>query len=209
MSKTSQLVDRDSFHQMLNQWDESVPLTLAATDIDEFHPINQGYGREVGDKVIALVQKTLEQSLTGLVARTPLVTHTGGDEFACALPGLSPEEALIQLEEIRQFLANKQHDFGGVKLPVRLSIGIANFPQHVQDPKDLIKAVDEALMRAKREGRGKIAIYVEDKMVLKSNYYSKAQLARLSTLSERLGRTEAALLREALLDLLDKYRGEL
>ncbi|MER3461590.1 MAG: GGDEF domain-containing protein, partial [Armatimonadota bacterium] len=65
---------------------------------------------------------------------------------------------------------------------------------------------DEALLRAKREGRSRVAIYVEDKMVLKSNYYPKNQLARLATLSERLGRTEAALLREALADLLDKYR---
>jgi hypothetical protein len=58
-------------------------------------------------------------------------------------------------------------------------------------------------------GRGRVSIYVEDKMVLKSNYYPKAQLARLATLSERLGKTEAALLREALADCLEKYRDSL
>jgi len=46
-------------------------------------------------------------------------------------------------------------------------------------------------------------------MVLKSNYYPKSQLERLAKLSAALGRTEASLLREALDDLIEKYRGEL
>ena len=53
-----------------------------------------------------------------------------------------------------------------------------------------------------------MAIYVEDRMTLKSNYYPKAQLARLAALADRLGKTEASLLREALADLLDKYRDQ-
>lgn len=205
MGKTSQLVDRDTFHQMLSQWDASSAITVALSDIDEFLQVNQTHGHAVGDKVIALVQKTL----VGSLPEGCYVTRIGGDEFACALPGASAEEALIQLEEIRQHLAGKRHDFGEGTFAVRLSIGLASYPPHVSTPYDLLRAADEALLRAKRDGRSKVAIYVEDKMVLKSNYYSKAQLARLSTLSERLGRTEAALLREALLDLLDKYRGEL
>ena len=51
-----------------------------------------------------------------------------------------------------------------------------------------------------------MAIYVEEKMVLKSNYYSRASLARLSKLAGRLNRTEASLLREALDDLIRKLR---
>ena len=72
-----------------------------------------------------------------------------------------------------------------------------------------MRAADEALFRAKREGRGRVAIYVEDKMTLKSNYYSKAALERLAKLSRATGRTEASLLREALDDLLVKYKDEL
>ena len=68
---------------------------------------------------------------------------------------------------------------------------------------------DEALLRAKREGRSRACIYVEGKMVLKSNYYPRSQLERLAKLSGALGRTEASLLREALDDLVEKYRGEL
>lgn len=68
---------------------------------------------------------------------------------------------------------------------------------------------DEALYRAKSEGRGRVAIYVESKMTLKSNYYSKASLERLAKLSDALNRTEASLLREALDDLFVKHGGAL
>ena len=68
---------------------------------------------------------------------------------------------------------------------------------------------DQALARAKREGRSRVAIFVEEKMTLKSNYYSRATLDRLAKLSGKTGRTEASLLREGLDDLLAKYRDEL
>ena len=71
------------------------------------------------------------------------------------------------------------------------------------------RAAVEALMRAKREGRGRVVIYVEEKMTLKSNYYPRASLDRLSKLSSATDRTEASLLREALDDLFQKHRDEL
>ncbi|MER3479938.1 MAG: GGDEF domain-containing protein, partial [Meiothermus sp.] len=166
-------VDRGSFLEQLGTWDKKVSLTLALCDIDEFAPINANYGHETGDKVIALVMKALEGSLP----EGSFMARIGGDEFAVGFPGATPEEALIQLEEIRHYLSSKKHALGeGVSMPVRLSIGIASFPQHVSDPKDLMGAADEALHRAKREGRGRVTIYVEDRMTLKSNYYPKAQL---------------------------------
>lgn len=70
----------------------------------------------------------------------------------------------------------------------------------------LCEAAREALDHAKSEGRGRVAIYVEEKMVLKSNYYSRAQLARLSGLARALAQTEASLLRLALTDLLNRHR---
>jgi diguanylate cyclase len=63
----------------------------------------------------------------------------------------------------------------------------------------------ETLDRAKQEGRRRVAIYVGSKMTLKSNYYAKSALDRLSKLSSALNRTEASLLREALDDLVIKY----
>ncbi len=69
---------------------------------------------------------------------------------------------LEQLEEPRHYLS-KKHILGeGVSLPVGLSVGIARFPQHVSEPKNLIAAADEALLRAKREGPGQVTVYVQE-----------------------------------------------
>lgn len=193
------------FSERLDDWAESPPLSVALADVDGFMAVNQDYGHDVGDEVLAFVERTLAASLP----KGTKLARIGGDEFACALPRTSPEEALILLEEVRKHVAAKRQTFGDHHIPVRLSIGIASFPQHTEDPGRLLRAAHDALHRAKQEGRNRVAIYVEDKMVLKSSYYPRAQLARLSVLSDRLGRTEASLLREALDAVLERYRAEL
>ena len=79
-------------------------------------------------------------------------------------------------------------------------------PPHAEGTADLFRCANEALACGKREGGGRVAIYVEEKMVLKSNYYTRPALDRLSKLAGRLNRTEASLLREALDDLIQKLR---
>ena len=86
------------------------------------------------------------------------------------------------------------------------TFGVAARPPHATETADVVRCANEALARGKREGGGRVAIYVEEKMVLKSNYYSRASLDRLSKLAGRLNRTEASLLREALDDLFQKLR---
>jgi diguanylate cyclase (GGDEF)-like protein len=201
---TAQVLDRQAFLDGLDDWSSTTPLTVALTDIDGFAELNDRDGHDVGDQAIAVVQRALKGSLP----KGTYLARMGGDEFACALPGATPEEALIVLEEIRQHLATRRHEFGGELRAISVSIGIAAFPQHVNAVSELHIAADEAMHRAKREGAGRVAIYVEDRMTLKSNYYPKAQLARLAKAADRLGRTEASLLREALGDVLGKYRDE-
>jgi diguanylate cyclase len=92
---------------------------------------------------------------------------------------------------------------------VSASVGVAANPPHGTTAQELYRTAGEALMRAKRDGRDRVAMYVEEKMVLKSNYYSKANLERLAKLSSASDRTEASLLREALDDLLDKHKDAL
>lgn len=121
------------------------------------------------------------------------------------LPQTSPEQGLIKLEAARSEL-DKPRSLGKMKLRIPISIGIATYPHHTEDPTGLVPAAWEALEKAKREGKNRAVIYVEERMVLKSKYYPRAQLSRLAGLAQSLGRTEAALLREALADLLDKYR---
>jgi diguanylate cyclase (GGDEF)-like protein len=178
----------------------TVPLAVALTDLDGFSPINDAYGREAGDRVLDRWEKTLSNN----VPVEAVVVRLGGDEYAVGLPGHTAENALILLEEIRAHFAGQS--VKGVDLPLAASVGIAAAPPHGGTGEELHRAAGAALMRAKREGRGRAAIYVDEKMTLKSNYYSRAGLDRLSKLSGATSRTEASLLREALDDLFEKYR---
>ena len=105
------------------------------------------------------------------------MVRLGGDEFAVVLPGTSAENAVVLLEELRRHLAGMAVD--GVGDAVSASVGIGANPPHGTTAEDLYRAAGAALMRAKRDGRDRVAMYVEEKMVLKSNYYSKANLERL------------------------------
>lgn len=178
-----------------------VPLAMVSTDLDHFGTLNEAHGFEVGNQALA----SWERTLTGSVPKEAIVGRLGGDEYAVALPDHSAETALIVFEEIRNHFA--EHPFDPKLTPrLSVSVGIASRPPHATETSALLRAADEALARAKREGRSRVAIFVEEKMTLKSNYYSRAQLDRLAKLSSVTGRTEASLLREALDDLLAKHR---
>ena len=197
-SRTDFLV---SLEGQLHQGNTAVAVAL--TDLDGFAGINQAHGRIAGDAVLMAWDRVLRAN----VPRGGSVARLGGDEFAVVLPGTSAESAVVLLEELRRHLAGMS--FEGVADAVTASVGVAANPPHGTTAEELYRAAGEALMRAKRDGRDRVAMYVEEKMVLKSNYYSKANLQRLAKLSAATDRTEASLLREALDDLLDKHKDAL
>lgn len=181
----------------------AAPLALALTDLDEFAAINDSYGRDAGDAVLAAWDRVLEAN----VPDGGSVVRLGGDEFVVVLPATSAENAVVLLEEMRGHFSGMRVE--GVPVTLTASAGIAANPPHGTTAGELWRAAGEALMRAKRDGRDRVALHVEEKMVLKSNYYSKANLERLAKLSSATDRTEASLLREALDDLLYKHRDAL
>jgi diguanylate cyclase len=178
-------------------------VAVAMTDLDGLARLNEAHGAEVTKQVLAGWQRTLTSS----VPDDAVVARISGDGWAVAMPGASAESALIVLEEIRAHYT--EHGVAGVDAPVGVSIGIAARPPHAANVEGATRAAVEALMRAKREGGGRVVIYIEEKMTLKSNYYSRASLDRLGKLASTTERTEASLLREALEDLLQKHRDQL
>ncbi len=191
-------LDRQPFHAHVAGVDE--PAALVLVDCDGFAEMNEAFGRAEGDRVLKVIT-------THLLAGMPdgaEVCRTGGDEFACLLPGSSPESALIAIDTVRRELAVVPGE-GGTATGIRISAGVAAMPHHTADGSQLMTLADQALHRAKTDGGGRVSIWVEDKMVLKSNYYDRAKLGRLAKLAQRLGRTEASLLREALDAILDQH----
>ena len=197
------VADRPSEHHAPIVGAAHRPLAVAVADLDRFGEINLRLGMEAGDRVLAAFERTVSGSL----GPDAVISRIGGDEYAIALPGTSAESALIQLEEVRTHYAS--HGVEGVEDAVNASFGIAARPPHAEATADVLRCAAEALMRAKREGSARTVIYVEEKMTMKSNYYSRASLDRLAKLAATTSRTEASLLREALDDLFTKHRDKL
>ena len=91
-----------------------------------------------------------------------------------------------------------------------VSMGVANTPRDTKSrgpasTEELMRKADLALLAAKEQGGDAVGLTPSDDMVLKSSYYSSAQLGRLRSLAERLKKKEAVLLREGLDDLLRKH----
>ncbi len=196
------IVDTSEFVAVIDRMGPGIPVAVALTDLDGFGPLNEELGRAAGDLVLAAWTRTLVGSLPAGAK----VGRLGGDEFAIVLPGTSAENALIVLDEIREHLA--RHPVDGVGRPISATFGVAARPPHATATEDVVRCANVALMRGKREGGGRVSIYVEEKMVLKSNYYPRADLDRLSRLSAATGRTEASLLREALDLLFSQHAAE-
>lgn len=197
MNTLKPLLTRAGFEAALKDFGGEL-LSLALLDVDHLKEVNDTYGHAAGDAVL----RDLETVLLGSVPSDAAVGRLGGDEYAVLLFDMPAEGALIVMEEIRRHFSSRT--LPEVPQRAQLSVGIACSPTHAA--KDALpRAAEEALYRAKGEGRERVAIYVESKMTLKSNYYSKAGLERLAKLSSALNRTEASLLREALDDLFVKY----
>ena len=172
------------------------------TDLDGFATLNDTHGRDAGDAVLAGFTQALEQNLPNEVG----IHRIGGDEWAIVFFGLPLENSLVLLEELRGHVAAAP--LGTADHPITMSAGVAARPPHGTTGHELLRATDEALSQSKRAGRNKVGIYVEDKMVMKSNYYPRATLDRLAALSRATNRTEASLLREAADSLLERYAAE-
>ena len=196
------VVDADEFVQAIDAAVGDGAVAVCLSDLDRFKEINDEFGKEAGDTVLAAWVRTLSGSLP----ERAIVRRLGGDEYAIALPDSSAENALIVLNEITEHLA--AHPVEGVGRTISATIGVAARPPHAAATDDLVRCANAALMRGKRQGGAQVALYVEEKMVLKSNYYPRADLDRLARLSSATDRTEASLLREALTDLFQKHRAE-
>ncbi|WP_028486869.1 diguanylate cyclase domain-containing protein [Thiomicrorhabdus chilensis] len=139
--------------ELVRQARSQSSLSLILCDIDGFKAYNDHYGHPQGDACL----KQVTGVLTACVMRsTDLVARYGGEEFVIVLPDTCEQEALKIAASIHQHLQRLQlpHAQSPVAEHVTLSIGLAvsSASQEV-DPEKLIKAADDALYRAKQQGR--------------------------------------------------------
>lgn len=118
-------------------------------DIDHFKSINDRFGHSVGDSVLQEVAKRIG----GSIRSCDVLARYGGEEFIIFLPGAGSQKASMIGERIRNAVALKEVDCGGLRVGVTISIGIATSGEIHCDLQTLADMADRALYRAKSEGR--------------------------------------------------------
>ncbi len=148
----TQVLNRRGFADALDKEAASArPAALMAIDLDLFKAINDSHGHAMGDRVLVHVA-----GLIGATLRAgDHLARFGGEEFIVLLPDTQLEQAMLTARDIQQALRRPRTD--GVP-PCTASIGIACQPLLGKDADGLLRRADDALYRAKENGRDRIEI---------------------------------------------------
>lgn len=141
---------------------EQLPLSLIFLDLDEFKHFNDTYGHAHGDEVLRRVARTLDESFR---RGGDLVARYGGEEFAVILPGVDARRAGLYAERLRRRIWRMAISAGSPTATDRITIsgGVATIapgsPGFMDTAPDaLLRTADQALYRAKCQGRNRITM---------------------------------------------------
>ncbi len=159
----TEIANKRKFEEVLRaEWSRGdryqEPLALLLLDIDFFKNFNDKYGHLEGDDCLKKVAKALQEHLK---RGTDLVARWGGEEFACILSNTTEEGALQVAEELRQKVENLKivHETSDISEYVTISAGVAIMtPDKQLHHDEIVKKADEALYKAKQNGRNRVEI---------------------------------------------------
>jgi diguanylate cyclase (GGDEF)-like protein len=135
------------------------PLTCVMADMDHLKPINDQLGHAAGDRAIAAVAGVIRSELR----ETDFGARYGGDEFVLLLPHTTSEEGLVLAERVCARLRESALEMSGRRIPLGASFGVSCLPEaDGGGAEELVRNADVALYRAKRAGRGRVAVHGPD-----------------------------------------------
>lgn len=138
------------YHQLENNLEQNQPITLMFMDLDNFKPVNDRLGHDIGDQLL----KAVGERIAPLLPENALLARVGGDEFVLFYPQVpdktQPGELAQQIsQQLTEPFELEEH-----RIQISSSIGIAHYPQQATDRGTLLKAADTAMYQAKRAGKG-------------------------------------------------------
>jgi diguanylate cyclase (GGDEF)-like protein len=137
---------------------KSVKVALLSLDLDRFKLVNDSLGHPIGD----LLLKDVAERIKGCTREQDTVAKVNGDEFVIVLNGVHDEaEAAIAAARITEKLAGR-FVVQGHSLSTSCSVGISIFPDHSEDCDTLIRYADQAMYRAKENGRNRFQFFKPD-----------------------------------------------
>ncbi|RYG63999.1 diguanylate cyclase [bacterium] len=159
----TQIANRRTFDdQLRSEWSrlsrEGAVLSLILFDIDFFKRYNDFYGHQAGDACLIQLAATVSE-----VVKRPadLVARYGGEEFAVILPETDSAGAIAVAQQIREAILQQAipHELSDASDTVSVSVGVATcIPNSQERPDLLIEKADQALYRAKDQGRNRCSI---------------------------------------------------
>jgi len=123
-------------------------MSIAVLDLDNFKSVNDAYGHHMGDQVLRILSRLLQQRLR----QTDIVGRYGGEEFVVILPNTTAQMAALVLNKVREAFSKIVHHSDDTEFCVTFSVGVADLT-NATTPEELFGMADSALYRAKQNGR--------------------------------------------------------
>lgn len=153
----TKLANRRSFFQMASSTlaqmhRQKEHFSVIMIDIDHFKPINDTYGHQAGDFVLAQVSKVLANA----IREGDILARMGGEEFVVASPYTNRLAAIVLSERLRKAVEQSSFDYEENQIPITISLGIASLSESDDDIDRLLAVADSRLYIAKQKGRNRI-----------------------------------------------------
>lgn len=128
------------------------PLSCLMLDFDGLKSINDRHGHAAGDAALVAAAEALAAQLR----RQEIICRMGGDEFLVICPGASLADALNAAERLRAAVEQREFAFAGRRLPLSLSVGVAQRDATTADADALVRLADQGAYLAKEQGRNRV-----------------------------------------------------
>jgi diguanylate cyclase (GGDEF)-like protein/PAS domain S-box-containing protein len=140
-------------HQLRDFSVLGIPFGMLMMDIDWFKRINDDYGHDAGDAVLAMISNTFQSGSR----KNDFVGRWGGEEFVAILRGVTPIELRMIAEKFNRLIARSSVTYGETCLSVTISVG-ATMVQPGDTAASILQRADRALYMSKNEGRNRVTM---------------------------------------------------
>ena len=134
-----------------NYTNHNTPLSVCMGDIDNFKQINDTCGHNTGDYIL----KTVAQIMNNNIRKSSdFLGRWGGEEFLLVMPA-NQRVCFERVEVLRQLIQNTAFEFGGRRIAVTITFGVAGAGKNTPTPEALVELADQMLYQGKRAGRNR------------------------------------------------------
>lgn len=157
-TNTRSTMERELMREQQRARRSGRPCSIAIADIDRFKSVNDTYGHQAGDRVLARVTRIIEDSLRPYDS----IYRFGGEEFLICLPDSGPEDARRVLDRVRKTISETPIPIDNDDpLSVTVSFGVAQLVPR-RRLKEIMERADRALYEAKNNGRDQVVVWTAE-----------------------------------------------